>query len=313
MLFRSALLAATPVEHRSVVIEGLTTHYWVYGDPTAAAARATRVPTILAVHGFRGDHHGLESLAVHLAGFRIVVPDLPGFGISDPLPTSDMSGFVAWLVAFHRALGLDRDTVVLGHSFGSIVAAAAVAVGLDTRRLVLVNPIAAPALRGPRAVGTWIAIAYYRAGAWLPRPLGLALLRNRVIVRAMSLAMLKSREPRLRRWVHDQHDRYFSAFADRRVVLQAFRASVTHDVSEYADRIAVPVLMIAADRDDITAVSEQRALAARLAANGTDAALVVIPEVGHLIHYETPAAAADAIRSSLASPDAAGDARGEDR
>jgi pimeloyl-ACP methyl ester carboxylesterase len=301
----SSLVRRTPVEHRSLSVDGRTTHYWVYGPEDART-------TILAVHGFRGDHHGLESLAVQFDDVRTIVPDLPGFGISDPLPTSDLAAYVRWLHAFHAALGLDRAAIVLGHSFGSIVTAATVADGLDTVQLVLVNPIAAPALKGPRAIGTGVAIAYYRLGAWLPRTLGLGLLRNRGIVRAMSLAMLKSKEPRLRRWVHDQHDRYFSAFANRQVVLEAFRASVTSDVSEFADRITVPVLLIAAERDDVTALPEQRAVAARLTRNGTDTTLVVIPGVGHLVHYETPAEAADAIRASSPMRDAADRTGGAD-
>jgi pimeloyl-ACP methyl ester carboxylesterase len=286
----AARMAATPGVHRAGDVDGLRTDYWEYGPSDATT-------TILAVHGFRGDHHGLESLAAHLDGVRVIVPDLPGFGISDPLPVSDMDAYVRWLHGFHAALCLDRDAIVLGHSFGSIVTAATVADGLDTRLLVLVNPIAAPALEGPRGVGTKVAIGYYRAGAVLPKPIGLGILRNRGIVRAMSLAMLKSREPAMRRWVHDQHDRYFSAFANRQVVLEAFRASVSHDVSEYAARITVPTLLIAAERDDITAVPEQQALAARLA----DARLVVIPGVGHLVHYETPAAAAREILASVSA------------
>ncbi|MCA5924966.1 alpha/beta fold hydrolase [Curtobacterium oceanosedimentum] len=284
-----SLMAATPVVHRAVQVDGRTTHHWVYGPEDADR-------TVLAVHGFRGDHHGLETIAAHLEGVRVIVPDLPGFGESDPLPVSDVDGYVTWLKGFAAALGLGRDTVVLGHSFGSIVVSAAVAAGLDTRLLVLVNPIAAPALQGPRAIGTAIAIGYYRAGAVLPRPIGLGILRNGAIVRAMSVAMLKSHDPALRRWVHDQHDRYFSAFANRTSVLEAFRTSVTHDVSEYADRIDVPVLMVAAEHDDITAVPEQRALAARL----RDAELVVIPGVGHLVHYETPAPAAAAVLRRMA-------------
>ncbi|WIB14181.1 alpha/beta hydrolase [Curtobacterium sp. MCPF17_050] len=300
-----SLLAATPVVHRAVQVDGRTTHYWEYGPAVGAEGRARNAPpaTVLAVHGFRGDHHGLESVAAHLvaghpSGVRVIVPDLPGFGTSDPLPTADLDAYVAWLDGFHSALGLDGDTVVLGHSFGSIVVAASVAAGLDTRLLVLVNPIAAPALQGPRAIGTAVAIAYYRLGARLPRALGLGLLRNRGIVRAMSIAMLKSADPTVRRWVHDQHDRYFSAFANRTSVLEAFRTSVTSDVSQFADRIAVPVLMVAAERDDITAVPEQRALASRL----RDAELVVVPEVGHLVHYETPAAAAAAVLRRMADP-----------
>lgn len=284
-----SLMAATPVVHRAVQVDGRTTHYWVYGPEDADR-------TVLAVHGFRGDHHGLATIAAHLEGVRVIVPDLPGFGVSDPLPVSDIDAYVAWLTGFHAALELGRDTVVLGHSFGSIVVSATVAAGLDTRLLVLVNPIAAPALQGPRAVGTAIAIGYYRAGAVLPKPIGLGILRNGAIVRAMSIAMLKSHDPAVRRWVHDQHDRYFSAFANRTSVLEAFRTSVTHDVSEYADRITVPVLLVAAEHDDITAVPEQRALAERL----RDAELVVIPGVGHLVHYETPAPAAAAVLRRMA-------------
>jgi len=74
-------------------------------------------------------------------------------------------------------------------------------------------------------------------------------------VRVMSVTMAKTRDPELRRFIHDQHDRYFSAFADRDVVLEAFEASVSHDVREYAARIPTRTLLIAAERDDISSVA----------------------------------------------------------
>jgi pimeloyl-ACP methyl ester carboxylesterase len=112
----------------------------------------------------------------------------------------------------------------------------------------------------------------------------------------MSSTMAKTKDKGLRRWIHDQHHRYFSAFANRSVVLDAFRASVSHDVSEYAERIHAPVLMIAADRDDITPVAAQYSVQKTI----PGAELVIIEGVGHLIHYERPVEAADAIRSFLA-------------
>ena len=57
-----------------------------------------------------------------------------------------------------------------------------------------------------------------------------------------------------------------------------------------------PRIPIAAEHDDITAVPEQQALAARL----RDAELVVIPQVGHLVHYETPDVAAAAVLRRMA-------------
>jgi len=292
-----ARLAAVPVRDGVVHVAGSDTAYWTYEVPPAdGAAPADEPVTIVAVHGFRGDHHGLEPVVAHLSGVRVVMPDLPGFGESTPLEGEhSVAAYAAWLRAFVGALGLGDDVVVLGHSFGSIVTSAAVADGLRASRLVLVNPIAAPALSGPRGVLTRLAVFYYWAGAALPEGPGQALLRAAAVVRITSLAMVKTHERGLRRWIHDQHDSYFSRFSDRRVVLDAFRASVSSDVSTYADRVAVPTLLVAADRDDITALPAQHALQRRF----SDARLVVIEGVGHLIHYEKPAEAAVALQGFL--------------
>ncbi|WP_324014531.1 alpha/beta fold hydrolase [Microbacterium sp. JZ37] len=279
-------LARIPVRRAEVEVLGTRTAYWVYGPDDAETS-------ILAVHGFRGDHHGLEPVVAHLPGVRVVMPDLPGFGETPPVPGRplDLDAFVAWLTAF--AAEVAPGAVVLGHSFGSIVASAAVARGLPTPRLILVNPIGAPALEGPRGVLTRLAVLYYAAGARLPDPVGTWLLRWPVIVRIMSIAMAKTRDRALRRWIHDQHDRFFSGFADRQALREAFVTSVSHDVRAFAPRIAQPTLLIAADRDDITPIEAERALRGLF----PDARLVELADVGHLIHYERPAEAAEAIRS----------------
>jgi len=285
----AARLADIPVTRRDAEILGGTTAYWTYGPEDA-------VTTILAVHGFRGEHHGLEPVVAFLPGVRVIMPDLPGFGETPPLPgrRHDIEAFADWLDAFAAAVA--PGAIVLGHSFGSIVASAAVARGLTPPKLILVNPIGAPALEGPRGILTRLAIFYYWAGARLPRAIGTWLLRNRLIVRVTSIAMAKTRDRALRAFIHDQHDTYFSSFADRDVLHDAFVTSVSHDVSQYAGRITVPTLLIAADRDDITPIEAERVLATRI----PDARLVEIEGVGHLIHYEKPAEAAAAIRSFIA-------------
>ena len=127
------------------------------------------------------------------------------------------------------------DTVLLGHSFGSIIASHFVAANPGAvAELILVNPIAAPALEGPKGLMTKLAVLYYEAAARLPRRLGQALLRSQLIVRVMSETMAKTRDKDLRRFVHAQHSAYFSAFADRDSLLQAFKASVGSNVAEVA-------------------------------------------------------------------------------
>lgn len=284
-------LARIPARERDLEVLGSRTHLVEYGPQDADR-------TVVLVHGFRGDHHGLGPVVAQLPGIRFLAPDLPGFGGSEPLADRphDIEGYAAWLDAFLRAAGVHGTAVLLGHSFGSIVVSAAVASGVPTPRLILVNPIGQNALAGPRGVLTRLAVLFYRLGAALPERLGFAALRSRLVTRVMSVTMAKTDDRALRRWIHEEHDRYFSAFATRQSLLEAFRASVSHDVSEYAAAITPSTLLVVADEDDITPLAAQEHLVTLF----PDARLDVITGVGHLIHYEKPVEAAAAIRAFLA-------------
>ncbi|WP_454698695.1 alpha/beta fold hydrolase [Arthrobacter humicola] len=278
----------------SVDLDGCTVDYWVYEPVTATAE--TR--TILVIHGFRGDHHGLLRVADQLPDMRLIMPDLPGFGSSGAFTDGEHSvaRYGQFIRDFMTALGLGPETVLLGHSFGSIIASHFVAANPGAVfPLILINPIAAPALEGPKGVMTKLAVFYYEASARLPRPLGLYLLRSRLIVRVMSVAMAKTRDKQLRRFIHGQHSAYFSAFANRDSLLESFKASVGSNVSEVAADLALPVLLVAGEKDEIAMLPDQHKLKALL----PDGTLEVIPGVGHLIHYETPEPAAGYIRRFL--------------
>jgi pimeloyl-ACP methyl ester carboxylesterase len=288
------LVARVPVRTEELALRGGRTRLWVYGADGAPHR-------IVFLHGLRGDHHGLEPIVAHLQDARVVVPDLPGFGASPPLPADrhDVAGYAAWTRDLLTDLAPGGDVVLAGHSFGSIVAAAALA-GAEpppVRGLVLVNPIAASALAGPRRFLTGLTVLYHRFAAALPERAGTGLLRHRLMTRIASVAMATTRDRALRRWIHAEHDRYFSTFADRRTLLEAFHASVRHHVGESAPAVGVPTLLVAAERDDIAPLPAQRALAARFA----DARLAVVPATGHLAHYETPAAVAREITSFVAA------------
>jgi pimeloyl-ACP methyl ester carboxylesterase len=286
----AARLAEIPVVADTVEVLGSATRYWSYGPADAAV-------TIVLVHGYRGEHHGIEPIVAFLPGIRFLSPDLPGFGESSPFVGREHSAenYALWLAAFMDALGVTGSAYLLGHSFGSIVAATAVADGLTTRGLILVNPIAISGLAGPRRIATAITVGYYGLASRLPARLGYALLRSTLIVRAVSIAMVKTDDVSLRRWVHDQHDRYFSRFANRDVVVEGFAASVSHAILDLAARLIVPTLLVAAAQDDITPLRAQRDLLAAL----PDGELTVIDGVGHLIHYETPQPAAAAIAAFI--------------
>jgi pimeloyl-ACP methyl ester carboxylesterase len=277
-----------------VQLGGIKVAYWVY-EPEKTTPE-TR--TILVIHGFRGDHHGLLRVADQLPDMRLIMPDLPGFGDSAAFTDAGhtVERYGGFISDFMAALGLGPETVLLGHSFGSIVASHFVAAHPGAvHPLILINPIAAPALEGPKGVMTRLAVLYYRLSARLPRPLGLALLRSPLIVRVMSIAMAKTKDKSLLRFIHGQHHAYFSAFANRESLLESFTASVSSNVADVASRLTLPVLLIAGEKDEIALLRDQYRLAGLL----PDPTLEVIPGVGHLIHYETPEPAAGFIRRFL--------------
>src|SRR6476661_2605963 len=104
----------------AVDLNGTRVAYWTY-EP-AQVSPETR--TILVIHGFRGDHHGLLRVVDQLPGMRLIMPDLPGFGASGAFRAGghSVAGYGGFVADFMAALGLGPDTVLLGHSFGSIIA-----------------------------------------------------------------------------------------------------------------------------------------------------------------------------------------------
>lgn len=255
-----------------------TTAFWEYGQRNG-------LPVVL-VHGFRGDHHGLELIAQKIVGARIIVPDLPGFGYSPSLTNTEhtLSALGQWLVRFIAEVVPDSPYILVGHSFGTLVVSAALNEGANPAEVVLINPISSPALSGPRAFLSQLALLYYNLARAIPQRAGSALLRNRLIVRLMSETMAKTRDMPLREWIHDQHEQYFSSFDNRDSLHQMFRASISSTVRDFVSAFSMPTFIIAADRDDITPLAEQLKLA-RIIRGAT---LTVVPSAGHLIHYEAP-------------------------
>ena len=273
-------------------VAGVETAYWHY------PSKVTGAPSIVFIHGYRGNHHGLEAIAGALSDFDLYIPDLPGFGQSGEfVGAHSINHYAGWVKALVGALQLDQP-VLLGHSFGTIVSAAATAQGAKVSKVVLVNPVSAPALKGPRALMTLVAQGFHALAARLPERVGNGILRSFVFVRGMSVVMTKSRDGKLRRWVHAQHDSNFNNYTSLRVATEGYAASISNNVGEYAELIKQPTLLIAGQKDDITSVAAQREVRERFA----DAKLVVLQGVGHLTHYESPDAVAAEIREFLGTP-----------
>lgn len=246
------------------------------------------------LHGFRGTHHGLQLIAKHLENFDLIIPDMPGYAKGDRLESYDLNSYVEWTHEFILKQKLTTAPILLGHSFGSIVAAAYAAKYPQTiQKLILENPIGAPALHGPHALISQLGVFYYWVGTRLPAKLAHKWLSWRFVTFVITTTMMKTKDKKLRAFITDQHHRYFSQFHDAKSVADGFKTSISHNVRDFAAHIKTPTLLIAAAQDDITTVAQQKELL-KLFPN---AQLEIIEHVGHLTHYETPAEVAKLIQA----------------
>lgn len=114
---------------------GIHLNYRIQGNPNGR--------NIVLIHG-GGDSQGvwdawIDSLKTE---FKIITFDLPGHGLSDPLPNNDysISKFVEYTELFVHKLKL-RDFVIGGHSFGGETALKYVLANPDkATKMILVSP-----------------------------------------------------------------------------------------------------------------------------------------------------------------------------
>lgn len=279
-------MSAPPLAATRRTVDGAATAWHEFGDPAG--------PPLLALHGLRGSHHGLAPLASRLAGARVVVPDLPGFGASPPFAdrAHDVDGYARWASALLHGLG--PGAALLGHSFGSVLAAA-VAARTPPRALVLLNPIAerSDAAGGITGLGTRLTAALHETAAARSWD---GVLRHRLLADAATVSMATTRDAALRRMITAEHRAHFGTFATVDALLEAFRAAGAGAVLPWAPRIGAPTLLLAGARDRVAPLPGQHRLAAAL----PGARLAVLPRTGHLLHYEAPAWAAREIGTFLA-------------
>lgn len=290
MLSRDLSVSASSRAIRHTVqVDGVSTVYFEY--PSSADSSKT----LIMIHGYRGNHRGLEAIAAGLSKYRVIIPDLPGFGDSAALQTThSVKAYSDWLHSFVRVLGLEGNVHLMGHSFGSLVVGF-YATQHSPKSISLINPVSTPALEGPQAALTHLTKIYYLLATFAPRFAGEWLLRNKMAVMVMSVVMAKTKQKDLRRWIHTQHLSNFSDFATVKVAVEGYGASISTDLSKLAADISSPVLIVAATLDDITDIDSQR----RVSKLYKKVTYREIDGVGHLVHYEAPDQAAAMISEFL--------------
>jgi 2-hydroxymuconate-semialdehyde hydrolase len=202
---------------------------------------------------------------------RVVVPDLPGLGESDPVPKLDAATFAAWFIALLEH-ACDGPPVLVAHSLGgSLAARFATEHGERLQRLVL---YAAPG------------VGRYRM------PIGL-----RVTAIRFALRPSERNAERFDRWAFHDYDRarredaeWFAAFAAYTLararvphVKRAMRGLIGAGTKQVPglDRLEPPATLLWGRHDRFVPLGLAEAASARLGWP-----LRVIDEAGHVPHIE---------------------------
>jgi len=242
---------------------------------------------LLLVHGLGGSAANWLALApLLLPGRRLIVPDLPGHGGSDPLPAA------ASLTAYADSLAalLEGPAAVVGHSLGG-----AIALRLAIRRPGLVSALV---LAGAAGISSGSRRARYGLTiTGLLKP-GRKIAPHRArVARSAALKTLvfgrwgASDPPAL---PPEMAEAFLSGPARHTDTVSAAKALVRDDPRPDLDRVRCPVLLVWGARDNQLSVEDAFEYARRLRAP-----LRVIADCGHLLIGERPEACAYAIESFL--------------
>jgi pimeloyl-ACP methyl ester carboxylesterase len=277
------------VREETAIVAGSAVRYW--RTPGSESA------VLVLLHGLGSDHVGLSEVAGRVAGRTVVVPDLPGFGGSTPLPgVHSLAGYAEFVEALRRHLGVEAADFA-GHSLGASIALVhAARYPASVRSLMLFNPVTEAS-----GVSGWLGRTYYDVGAWLPAPLDRAWLASRPAIWLADQFVLRTPDPARRRAILDQ-DYVAYRRANLRAVKESFRSFYGTDFVAGARQVTAPTLLVTGERDALAPPATVRRLHTLI--QGSRA--VVVDRAGHLFPAEEPLAAATLLNDFLAEVPCAG-------
>jgi pimeloyl-ACP methyl ester carboxylesterase len=250
--------------YMQVITQGLLTTYESSGQGKV----------VVLLHGWGDRASGLDDLRHVLSKrFKVLAPDLPGFGGTQaPSAIWGLDEYANFVSAFLKKLEIKQVYAFVAHSNGGAIAIRGLANGsLESEKLVL---LASAGIRGTYS-GRVKAIRYVtKVGKLLTAPLpGKAKKRLRTrVYQTVGSDMLVA-----------EH------------LQETFKRVVTDDVRADAAHIAQPTMLIYGENDTATPVRNGQLLHEALA----DSTLEVIGEAGHFVFLDRPHEVQKAIEGFL--------------
>jgi len=251
-----------------ITVNGVKTSYQVFGEGQP----------FLILHGWGSNSERWVNIAEKITeglptgeSFKVIVPDLPGFGESDQLKTAwNMNNYIKWAEEFVKEIGI-KEFYLMGHSFGGALACKfAIKYPQEVKKLFLVSAASVRkrttkknALRNiSKIVKLFSFLPFY------------AFLRKgfyKFIIR-------KSDYP----------------YVDG-VMKETFKNVISEDLSQFTGFIRTPTVIIWGDKDKSTPVEDAYFMNQKI----KDSKLVVIPNAGHILNKECPETLAQKILENI--------------
>lgn len=225
-------------------------------------------PPLILVHGFRGAPSGLKVIAEDLrkAGYEVFVPTIPPFAGAKELPEYTPRAYADFLAEFIREHKLKRP-VLIGHSMGSIVTAAAASryPSLINQKLILMAPIS---YRTPRVFSLIAPLQNF-----VPR---------KFVDYVTTRYLFVPHDHQLFREVMQLTDECSSNHPPkRRSASAATKFSTRNSINDF--RLTRNILLLTGKKDRVVSTKKTDRLAKKL-----DAKTVYLEGSGHLHNYEKP-------------------------
>jgi pimeloyl-ACP methyl ester carboxylesterase len=268
------------------------------GEMAALRGGTPGGPRLLCLHGWLDNAASFLPLAPHLAGFDLVLLDLPGHGASAHRAPGHDYAFVDWVhdaLDALDALGWDQADV-LGHSMGGTIASALAAAAPErVRRLALVEALG-PIAGDPAQAGQRLRDAVAARRAWRPRAARVIADIDTAVAARLTASQM---EPWAARLIVERNLRPVEGGyvwrSDPRLTLPSALRLAEETVQSLLRAIQAPVLVIAAEPSPPYFTAAVREARRACLADGR----VLVLDGGHHLHMEQAPRVAQALLGFL--------------
>ena len=253
----------------------------LFANGTINAAQSGKGPALFLFHSLLSDRASFKAIIPRLSqSFRVIVPQLPGFGQSQAVGgnLADVADRMA--EAVKDGAGGD-EAIVLGNGYGGFVALQMAILHPDiATRFILADCGAAFSEPGREA---------FRNMAAASKAKGLSVITD-VAMRRLFAPEFQEQHPDLMR---DRREAFLKTDPD--VFRAACNALAELDLRPELGQVKVPVLVLVGEHDEATPPPMSRELAAGL----PQARLKIIPGCAHVPQLQSPEVFLDAIGDFL--------------